>query len=64
MAYDFSPIQELVEVFDSEHQCQCFLLQLRVVHLTLCECAQGVGDWVVFSASRNERSSVMFVGAL
>ena len=23
---ELSPIQELVEAFDSEHQCQCFLL--------------------------------------
>ena len=38
------PIQELVEAFDSEHQCQCFLLKLRMVLLTLCECARGVGD--------------------
>ena len=41
---ELSPIQELVESFDSKHQCQCFLLQLCVVLLTLCECARGVGD--------------------
>ena len=41
---ELSPIQELVEAFDSEYLCQCFLLQLRVVLLTLCECARGVGD--------------------
>ena len=40
-------IQELMKAFDSEHQCQCFLLQLRIVLLTLYECARGIADWAL-----------------
>ena len=40
-------IQELMKAFDSEHQCQCYLLQLCIVLLNLYECVRGIADWAL-----------------